>query len=114
MILFKKLARAIDGGNKRQILHYLNSLPADKLDTFGYSSALLEQGIKAWPWREDNQSSEIVKVEGLIAEEERCVNELQSYSDAELLDLGIARGRIKSSVRHGRPGIDEPVIDRAA
>jgi len=36
----------------------------------------------------------------------RAVRELQSYSDAELNELGIGRGGIEQAVRHGRPGID--------
>lgn len=36
----------------------------------------------------------------------RAVRELQSYSDAELNELGLSRAGIEDAVRHGRPGFE--------
>lgn len=59
----------------------------------------------------------LIKLVGLhtrqmgLTEQEReyqlAVAELKSYSDRDLLDLGLTRGSIDYAVRHGRPGIEE-------
>jgi uncharacterized protein YjiS (DUF1127 family) len=36
-----------------------------------------------------------------------AIAELESYSDTDLLDLGLSRGAIPEAVRHGRPGFPE-------
>lgn len=36
-----------------------------------------------------------------------AIEELQSFTDRELDDIGLARGEIEYAVRHGRAGIDD-------
>lgn len=43
-----------------------------------------------------------------------AIRELSAYTDAELADLGLARGDIEHAVRYGRPGLDEPVANDSA
>jgi uncharacterized protein YjiS (DUF1127 family) len=82
-----------------------------RLDDIGYSRALLEDGMRAWPWRLPVDS-----IAGLGRFEldpfrgpshAKAVAELQAYSDAELSDLGLSRGTIEHAVRNGRPGYPE-------
>ena len=95
----------------------------------GFSRELLEQGNRAWPWRIEADASPVIAsaapaapvVEPIgesvaIARSERelmaAMAELDTYSDAELNDLGISRAGIAEAVRHGRPGIDTRVGER--
>jgi len=101
------------------MLNYLKAMPAQQAAVLGFSTALMEQGISAWPWRDDNQNyelakNELAKIAQLIAKEKKDVSELQAYTDAELSDLGISKGLINHAVRHGRAGIDDVGIDKAA
>jgi hypothetical protein len=112
--LFKSILNAMQEGKKREVLKYLRQLPTWHLEELGFSPDLLRQGMIAWPWQEGEHDKEIKKLECAIAEETRSVNELSSYTDAELHDLGISRGSIKTSVRYGRPGIEHTSTIRAA
>ena len=82
-----------------------------RLDDIGYSRALLEDGMRAWPWRLPVDS-----IAGLGRFElgsfrgpdfAKAAAELRAYSDAELSDLGLSRGTIEHAVRNGRPGYPE-------
>ena len=92
----------------------------------GFSRELLEQGNRAWPWRIEADAAPVTAsapvatpvVEPVgesvaVARSEReltaAMAELDTYSDAELNDLGISRAGIAEAVRHGRPGIDTRV-----
>ena len=65
-------------------------------------------------WRIENATAVSPTLESLVTSEQVHVNELQSYSDADLADLGISRGTIRDSVRNGRPGIERTQTDEAA
>ncbi len=114
MKILKRIVNTITHRNKTETLHYLQSMSEDQLIDSGFSPALVKEGISAWPWREDLQSEGLSEIECLIAEEQRCVNELNRCTDTELADLGLSRGSIRQSVRHGRPGIDKNVTRQAA
>lgn len=114
MKFLKRIVDAISHRNRRETLYYLQAMSADRLIDSGFSPALVKKGISAWPWREDRQSEMLSKIECLIAEEKRCVNELERYTDSELADLCLSRGSIRQSVRHGRHGIDKNVNRQAA
>ena len=83
-----------------------------RLSDIGYSRALLEDGMRAWPWR-----LQIDSIAGLgrlnfsdafrRSDYAKAVAELRAYSDAELSDLGMTRGIIEEAVRNGRPGFPE-------
>lgn len=72
----------------------------------GFSRELLEKGVAAWPWlsADADQSLQPVNYDALTTR--HAVSELQDYSDNDLHDLGITRGKIKDAVQHGREGID--------
>ncbi len=77
------------------------------LEDMGFSRTLLNAGVGQWPWRieDENKSPDITpKVEA------NAIRQLQAMSDRELFDLGITRGTIEESVRHGRAGIDEKQV----
>jgi uncharacterized protein YjiS (DUF1127 family) len=83
-----------------------------RLSDIGYSRALLEDGVRAFPWRLPIDS--IVRLGRLNfsdafrrSDYAKAVAELHAYSDAELSDLGLSRGIIEHAVRHGRPGFAE-------
>ena len=97
-----------------------------QLEDFGFSRDSLQQGISAWPWRVDGVADAIsagtsLRAEGLtdapvitqVAPTKvsrknirRAVNELNSYSDRELAELGVSRQSIKEVVRYGRPTVE--------
>jgi len=114
MYFLKRFFYYFDKSKKIQVLKYLQSLPEDQLIEWGFSPSLIRQGISAWPWREEESPEIQTSIEQLAAEEQRSVDELQRYTDRELHDLGLTRGSIRHSVRHGRPGIEKPAENKAA
>ncbi len=81
------------------------------LEDAGFSRYLLEQGIKAWPWRtEEYYSNNGTPVLHSTSELKAAASTLRGFSDKDLRDLGIGRGEIGYVVQHGRPGFDS---DRA-
>lgn len=82
------------------------------LEDAGFSPALVEAGLRAWPWRTPDEPAAGL---GSLrfgrplteADYRAAVAELESYSDAELHDLGLSRGAIPEAVRNGRPGFPE-------
>jgi uncharacterized protein YjiS (DUF1127 family) len=100
-----------------------------RLKDFGFSRESLLEGISAWPWRADGVADAVAAGTSLQAEGlsvvptvtqvaaakvsrksiRKAVNELRSYSDRELTELGLSRQSIKEVVRYGRP-TDERVF----
>jgi uncharacterized protein YjiS (DUF1127 family) len=80
-----------------------------RLDDIGYSRALLEDGVRAWPWRTPADQLGGLSLSRTLppAVFAKAVAELRAYSDAELGDLGLTRGTIEEAVRDGRPGYPE-------
>ena len=82
-----------------------------RLEDIGYSRGLLEDGVRAWPWRLPADSIaalgrfELGSFRG--PDYAKAAAELRAYSDAELSDLGLTRGTIEHAVRNGRPGYPE-------
>lgn len=108
MGLFADLMTWIERSRLRQRLLRMDDR---RLEDIGYSRALLEDGVRAWPWR-----LPIDSIAGLGRFElgsfrgpsyAKAVADLQAYSDAELSDLGLSRGTIEHAVRNGRPGYPE-------
>ena len=97
-----------------------------QLDDYGFSRAALLSGVSAWPWRADSVADAVaagtsLKAEGLAIAPQltqvappkvsrksirKAVKELNSYSDRELAELGVARNSIKEVVRYGRPSVE--------
>lgn len=97
-----------------------------QLEDFGFSRESLQAGISAWPWRLDGVADAVAAGTSLHAEGltvapivtqvapakvsrksiRKAVNELSSYSDRELAELGVSRQSIKEVVRYGRPAIE--------
>lgn len=86
-----------------------------QLTDFGFSRELLMEGVSAWPWRVE--SDEVVAVETSVSgsavkpsharqEIKQAINELSSYSDRELAELGVTRNGIEEAVRYGRPTVE--------
>lgn len=90
----------------------------------GFSRELLLMGSKAWPWRPQQDEwlrrFEFASTSKLETESTResakniseadvqlAIEELDAYSDQELNDIGLTRGTIEYSVRHGRPDSNE-------
>ena len=109
MSLMSKLMIWIERSRMRKDLLQLDPrLLADA----GYSHELLEAGVHAWPWRTPAEPAAGL---GALhfgkplteADYRAAIAELESYSDADLLDLGLSRGAIPEAVRSGRPGFPE-------
>jgi uncharacterized protein YjiS (DUF1127 family) len=109
MPLMSKLLTWIERSRLRQDLLRLDErLLADA----GFSRALLEAGIRAWPWRAPAEPAgglASLRFGRQLSEADyrAAIAELESYSDADLLDLGLSRGAIPEAVRNGRPGFPE-------
>jgi uncharacterized protein YjiS (DUF1127 family) len=75
----------------------------------GYSPELLEEGVRAWPWRLPAEPAAGLSFARPLTETDyrAAIAELESYSDAELQDLGLSRGAVPEAVRNGRPGFPE-------
>jgi uncharacterized protein YjiS (DUF1127 family) len=109
MSLMSKLLIWIERSRLRQNLLRLDGR---QLADAGFSRALLEAGVRAWPWR---TPAEPAAGPGAFhlgkplteADYRAAIAELESYSDTDLLDLGLSRGAIPEAVRNGRPGFPE-------
>ena len=109
MSLISKLLTWIERSRLRQDLLRLDPrLLADA----GFSPELLAAGVRAWPW---HTPAEPVAGRGALhfgkplteTDYRAAIAELESYSDTDLLDLGLSRGAIPEAVRNGRPGFPE-------
>jgi len=78
------------------------------LQDAGFSRALLEAGVDAWPWRTTDDHA-MLAAQTAARQARAAELELQRLSDAELDDLAIARADIPRAVREGRAGIERPV-----
>jgi len=90
--------------------HELLQLDDRRLADIGYSRALLEVGVSAWPWRllADAATAPMPRMRRLgEADYAEAIAELKASSDADLRDLGISRAGIEDAVRYGRPGYPE-------
>ncbi len=86
-----------------------------QLEDFGFSKALLLDGVKAWPWRTETDSGNalqsVIATAAAKPEQPRrvvnqAINELSAYSDRELAELGVTRQGIEEAVRYGRPAVE--------
>lgn len=96
--------------SKRRDRQLLLQLDDRTLTDISISRELLEQGVRAWPWTIPSDHADVAFTASTLR---TAVRELETYTDAELADLGISRGGIQDAVLHGRPGIDHPVNDNA-
>src|SRR5215468_9723814 len=102
MALISSLVRWVERSRLRQELLRLD---AHLLADAGFSRALLEEGVRAWPWTvpEEPPASIESAARNLTASDYlAAITELESYTDADLQDLGLSRGMIGHSVRYGR------------
>ncbi|HTO81300.1 MAG TPA: DUF1127 domain-containing protein [Methylomirabilota bacterium] len=90
--------------------HELLQLDDRRLADIGYSRALLEAGVSAWPWRlpAEATTAPMTRARPLgDADYVQAIAELRASSDADLRDLGISRAGIEDAVRYGRPDYPE-------
>ena len=114
-----RILAAAENVGRARARQELLSLGDRTLADAGISRELLEEGVRAWPWRAPVDTHEPWQLEALrsrpddapapLAEAalDDTAAELRAYSDAELRDLEIVRGEIDAVVRSGRPGIDD-------
>ena len=93
---------------RRRDRKLLSQLDDRTLADINISRELLDSGVKSWPWKLAADDHGVRLTANRI---NSAVRELESYSDLELAELGIARGAIRDAVLHGRPGLDTPVND---
>ena len=100
--------------SRRQAHRHLSRQSDRVLADCGFSRALIDEGVDAWPWREADLAEQPAP-QGLSPTLiDHAVQELRAYSDADLADLGISRGSIAEAVRHGRPGFERDGVLRVA
>jgi uncharacterized protein YjiS (DUF1127 family) len=91
----------------RETRAYLLTLDDRLLEDAGFSRDLLMKGVKAWPWRPDEQLQDQELPHAVSQRElEAAASTLRGFSDKDLRDLGIGRGEIGYVVQHGRQGYD--------
>lgn len=111
---------------KSRLRQQLLGMSDRQLEDFGFSRALIIEGVSAWPWRSNTVADAVkagtdLKAEGLSVAPvvsqvaapkvskrkiRKAVNELSSYSDRELAELGVSRNNIEEVVRYGRPTVE--------
>ena len=97
---------------RSRLRHNLLQLDTRLLADAGFARELVEAGVRAWPWRTPAEPATGL---GSLRFGRRptevdyraAIAELESYSDTDLLDLGLSRGAIPEAVRNGRPGFPE-------
>ncbi len=114
MSIFKKIIQSFERSGQRKTLYHLRTMPERQLIDCGFSPQLISEGLKSWPWRAESSIEESPGNEYLNTLEQQHVEQLQSYTDSELRDLGIYRGSILDCVRNGRPGVERSQTDEAA
>src|SRR5258708_35533202 len=73
-----------------------------RLDDIGYSRALLEDGVRAWPWRLPVDSIAGLGRFALGPDYGNAIGELTAYNDPEPSDLGLPLRTIRRAVRQRR------------
>lgn len=109
--MIRKLIGLIQNSNemtaRRETLNYLLSLDDRLIEDAGFSKELLMKGIKAWPWRPQDDLQDQDMITPFSQKElSTAASTLRSFSDRDLNDLGIGRGEIGYVVKYGRPGYD--------
>ena len=118
-IISGKFLTAIERRSQRIARRELLNMSDRQLEDFGISRHSLMEGVSAWPWKEAlNQElagrglariPAITTVTGEVPSTKvikQAVDELNTYSDRELAELGVTRHSIEESVRNGRPAIE--------
>lgn len=115
MSIFKALKTALirsaEKSGRMRTRRVLLNMSERQLRDFGFSKQLLLQGESGWPWRE-NAEPQMAKIPAVaVVQQDRralkqAMNELHSFSDRELAELGVSRHSIKDVVLHGRPDIE--------
>ena len=111
---FKRILKAIQKGKKRELLYYLNGLPDNTLENLGYSPVLLRQGLSAWPWSNDCLTSEHVRLEEHMAQEQVTMSESNACTATKVTKIGIFQRYIEQSVRVVCDKIERPIDNEAA
>lgn len=109
----------------RRVHQHIQHVDSDVLHWAGISPELLARGPAAYPWRIEPASEAGPTVQSVVSATvtqlhgndelaiRRAIAELRACTDAELADMGIARGEIAQVVRYGRPGIERPSFDES-
>lgn len=92
---------------RRSTRRELLAMSDRRLEDLGFSRSLLDEGLGAWPWREEALLEDGFRPARREQAERRAIRELEQYSDRELADLGLSRVGIVEAVRHGRAGVEE-------
>lgn len=106
MSFFKKLFSAMVSSQelrgRRLVRDELLALPAHRLSDLGFDRASLISGVKAWPWRLEDEGFVAPETESqpVLTRREirKAERELGAMSDRELFELGIARSDIHAAV----------------
>lgn len=106
----RSLMAAFERHGRARTLSVLRGMDPKQLADLGFSADLLREGLSGWPWRADPAEApapDVATATASRAEQRAAVAELETYSDAELADLGIGRCDIANAVRNGRSGLDD-------
>ena len=96
----KSIGNILDRIAKARVQSWLIRMGRDWTENNGYNHDDILVGVSKWPWR---RSLETVAVKKEI---KRTVSELKSYSDRELTDMDIPRGKIEHMARYGKSGVE--------
>jgi len=106
MSFFKNIFSSIVSSHeiraRKVVRDELLSLPDYRLADLGFDRAALVSGVKAWPWRAEEEVFVAQETESqpVLSRRElrQAERELRSMSDRELGELGIARADIRRAV----------------
>lgn len=126
--MFRKLkavfVQVAMANGKARVRRQLLAMSDKQLEDFGFARHLLLQGVSAWPWRERDATDlaqadkpaiaccvtpRVTQVAPAMDNRrtiQTAIQELSSYSDRELAELGVTRHGIEEAVRYGRPAVE--------
>ncbi len=65
MSMFTKLAALYENYAKHETLKQLRSMPERQLEDLGFSMLLINKGVEAWPWREEDDDLQPVQLDAV-------------------------------------------------
>ena len=65
--LKQRLINALEIAGRKRVRHELMAMSDHQLNDMGFSRKKLQQGVKAWPWRETAATVEILRNDSNIA-----------------------------------------------
>jgi uncharacterized protein YjiS (DUF1127 family) len=71
MSIYTKIVEHYENYAKRETLKHLREMPERQLVDLGFSLQLIEEGVQAWPWRENEDALPPIRMDSVASFEAR-------------------------------------------